>query len=259
MPIKALRKTESTVHAFIMSADLSGSIDKTDFKKKNHSIVFIQINFLLSCVTFFSTPLFTILIAQYRATNKADYHYLLLQSVSGIFEWSRKNLGLFMSLCIDLAFVRMNCRSIGLPPGRLNEQAKHWSLLLSAISLRTFLQKKKKRCRGVEGKGCNDFQFPALATLLSNAPAADCPLTKDDLREFIFHCCLAFAWWQQSITEIFCPAICVTNNFMSNLYSMSIPHYSLSKANLNLFLRGIWIGIALARHLNSEISLSHML
>lgn len=54
MPIKALRKTESTVHAFIMSADLSGSIDKTDFKKKNHSIVFIQINFLLSCVTFFS-------------------------------------------------------------------------------------------------------------------------------------------------------------------------------------------------------------
>lgn len=34
MPIKALRKTESTAHAFIMSADLSGSIDKTDFKKK---------------------------------------------------------------------------------------------------------------------------------------------------------------------------------------------------------------------------------
>lgn len=34
MPIKALRKTESTVHAFIMSADLSGSIDKQTLKKK---------------------------------------------------------------------------------------------------------------------------------------------------------------------------------------------------------------------------------
>ena len=36
-----------------------------------------------------------------------------------------------MSLCIDLTLVRMNCRSIGLPPGRLNEQEKHQGLLLA--------------------------------------------------------------------------------------------------------------------------------
>lgn len=69
-----------------------------------------------------------------------------------------------MSLCIDLAFVRMNCRSIGLPPGRLNEQAKHWSLLLSAISLRTFLQKKKKNdVEEWRGKGAMISSFlPSL-------------------------------------------------------------------------------------------------
>lgn len=65
-----------------------------------------------------------------------------------------------MSLCIDLAFVRMNCRSIGLPPGRLNEQAKHWSLLLSA----TFLQKKKKNdVEEWRGKGAMISSFlPSL-------------------------------------------------------------------------------------------------
>lgn len=33
-PVKALRKTKSTVHAYIMIADLSGSIDNIDSEKK---------------------------------------------------------------------------------------------------------------------------------------------------------------------------------------------------------------------------------
>lgn len=37
-----------------------------------------------------------------------------------------------MSLCIDLTLVRMNCRSIGLPLGRLNEQTQPRGSLSSA-------------------------------------------------------------------------------------------------------------------------------
>lgn len=126
--------------------------------------------------------LFTILIVQYRVANKADYHYLLLQSVSGIFDWSRKNLGLFMSLCIDLPLVRMNCRSMGLPPGRLNEQAQHRGLLLSATCFQL-----------EENDDANDFQFPVLLTPAWVMLDAYCPVTKDHLRTFIFCLFLAFA------------------------------------------------------------------
>lgn len=131
-PVKALRKTESTVHAYIMIADLCGSIDKIDWGEKKHSIVFIQINFLPGYMTFSPLPFLPYRLlsseSQTRQITIICCYKAFLESLTEVV----KIWGLFMSLCIDLTLVRMNCRSIGLPPGRLNEQAQHWGPLLSA-------------------------------------------------------------------------------------------------------------------------------
>lgn len=133
-PVCSTKALKKTLHAYIMGAYLSGSIDNIDRGKKSTPLFPFK-----STSSQAPSPSFTILIAQYWVTNKADYHYLLLQSVSGIFDWSRKNLGLFMSPCIDLTLVRMNCRSIGLPLGRLNEEAQHPGLLLSGFYFLIFI------------------------------------------------------------------------------------------------------------------------
>lgn len=115
------------------------------------------------------------------------------------FDWSRKNLGLFMSPCIDLTLVRMNCRSIGLPPGRLNEHAQqHQGLLLSAscfivLNRRRTMKRKGRRLR--QRLSCYPWWFKGTFSPLF----------------------LTFAWRQQSVTVIFCPAMCVTNDLLSNL------------------------------------------
>lgn len=131
-PIKAFRHTGSTMHAYIMIPDLSGSIDKIDSGKKKHSIVFIQINFLPGYMTFSPLP-----FLPYRSlSSESQTRQITIICCYKAFQESLTEVvkiwGLFMSLCIDLTLVRMNCRSIGLPLGRLNEQAQHWGLLLSA-------------------------------------------------------------------------------------------------------------------------------
>lgn len=179
---------------------------------------------------FFSPPLFTTLIAQYWVTNKADYHYLLLQSVSGIFDWSRKNLGLFMSLRIDLTLVRMNCRSIGLPPGRLNEQAQHRGLLLSCFIV--FNRRRATRRR----TECNDFQFPALPTLLLRQR-----LSRNQTWFKGIYFSLFFMVTTERYCDIFVQQCVWLMTFWVILYSISIPHYFLCKAILKTFF-GIWMG-----------------
>lgn len=100
--------------------------------EKKHSIVFIQINFLPGYMTFSPLPFLPYRLlsseSQTRQITIICCYKAFLESLTEVV----KIWGLFMSLCIDLTLVRMNCRSIGLPPGRLNEQAQHWGLLLSA-------------------------------------------------------------------------------------------------------------------------------
>lgn len=113
------------VHAYITMADLSGSMDDTE-REKNCTVLF----------SFKSTssqgprlwpPLHFPFYHIDRAVRSHKQGRLPLSAVTKRFQESLtevvKNLGLFMSLCIDLTLVRMNCRSIGLPLGRLNEQS----------------------------------------------------------------------------------------------------------------------------------------
>lgn len=64
-----------------------------------------------------------------------------------------------MSPRIDLTLVRMNCRSIGLPLGRLNEQAKHWGPVVGRLSLPS-LPLAQERRRGTGGKDAMISRFP---------------------------------------------------------------------------------------------------
>lgn len=123
-PTMAPRNAERAVHAYITVADLSGSIDDTEREKT--ALYCFHSNQLPLRVRGFPPPHFPFYYID-RAVRSHKQGGLPLSAVTKRFQESLtevvKNLGLFMSLCIDLTLVRMNCRSIGLPLGRLNEQS----------------------------------------------------------------------------------------------------------------------------------------
>lgn len=195
-----------------------------DFKrqqrlKSRNTFVFIQINFLF----------FSFLPYWFLSTETQTRQITIIccyKAFQEFFDWSHKNPGLFMSPRIDLTLVRMNCRSIGLPLGRLNEQAQHRGPVVGRLP--AFFPARAGRRRG--GKGCNDFQFPALSDpfFVNNAQVVFLYQRWFKRSHFSPLTCICMTTTKHRWDILSCNLWLIT--FRVILLSMSIPHYSCSEA-----------------------------